>query len=234
MSFAPTDGQEATTVEVTMPDTGSPDGARVIAWRRRPGEPVEADEPLCVVAWDGNTAEIDSPAAGVLRMLAVGAGHRAATGATLALIDTAVREPEPEPEPEAEFEPEAERAPGPEADVEPEPEPDPEPEPEPEPAPEPAPEPEPVPEPELEPEPEELDAVPIAVVEAEPAGDPVPAALLRDAPVHPAEHLELRRFLSPAVRRFAREFELDPAKIEGTGRDGRVTLADLRRAAATR
>jgi pyruvate/2-oxoglutarate dehydrogenase complex dihydrolipoamide acyltransferase (E2) component len=207
MSSAPTDERDAATVEVTMPESGSPAGALVIAWRRRPGEPVEADEPLCVVAWDGNTAEIDSPASGVLRMLAVGAGNRAATGETLALIDTAVREPKPEPEPEPE----------PVLEVEPEPEPEPVLEVEPEPAPEPEPEPEPVLEPVLEVE--------------EPAGEPVPSALVRDAPVHPAEHVEMGRFLSPAVRRFAREYELDPGEVEGTGRDGRVTLADLRRSA---
>jgi hypothetical protein len=55
MSSARTEAEEqalAGTVEVTMPETGSPNGARVIAWRRRPGELVDGNEPLCVVAWD--------------------------------------------------------------------------------------------------------------------------------------------------------------------------------------
>jgi len=35
--------------------------------------------------------------------------------------------------------------------------------------------------------------------------------------------------LSPAVRRMVAEYDLDPAKIEGTGRDGRITKEDVQR-----
>jgi 2-oxoglutarate dehydrogenase E2 component (dihydrolipoamide succinyltransferase) len=35
--------------------------------------------------------------------------------------------------------------------------------------------------------------------------------------------------LSPAVRRMVAEYELDPAKIDGTGRDGRITKEDVQR-----
>lgn len=82
--------EDATSVEVTMPETGSPTGARVVRWLCRPGERVEAGDPLCVVAWDGNTAEMDSPASGVLRMVCFGPGHRVATGIAMARIDLGV------------------------------------------------------------------------------------------------------------------------------------------------
>jgi 2-oxoglutarate dehydrogenase E2 component (dihydrolipoamide succinyltransferase) len=36
-----------------------------------------------------------------------------------------------------------------------------------------------------------------------------------------------RQFLSPVVRRLAREHDIDPSVIEGTGRDGRVTRNDV-------
>ncbi len=36
-----------------------------------------------------------------------------------------------------------------------------------------------------------------------------------------------RKFLSPVVRRLAREHDIDPSVIEGTGRDGRVTRNDV-------
>jgi 2-oxoglutarate dehydrogenase E2 component (dihydrolipoamide succinyltransferase) len=44
---------------------------------------------------------------------------------------------------------------------------------------------------------------------------------------HPARHRELR--LSPSVRRACLQHDVDPARIDGTGRDGRVTRADVDR-----
>ena len=215
-----------------MPDTGSSARASVIAWRRRPGDAVEAGEALCVVAWEGNTAEIESPASGFLRMLAVGAGQSALTGATLALIDVAVRvEAEPEPQSEPEEKPETGEPP-----IEAEPEAAPEPEadgerdialvlaeaerllaaseaetPEIEPVEVPMPKP-----------------VAEAVPDPPPVENPVAEALLRDAPVADAARVDLARFISPAVRRFGRERGIDPEEIAGSGRGGRVTLEDVR------
>ncbi len=42
-----------------------------------------------------------------------------------------------------------------------------------------------------------------------------------------AERASARRFLSPVVRRLAREHSIDTDLIEGTGRDGRVTRKDV-------
>lgn len=68
-------------------------------------------------------------------------------------------------------------------------------------------------EPEAPPEEEPRPAQPPA-----PAATPTPAAPDRPGP---------RKFLSPVVRRLAREHDIDPSVIEGTGRDGRVTRNDV-------
>jgi len=74
-----------------MPDTGGVLNAEIVAWLKRPGEQVEEEEALCLVAWGGQRAEITAPARGVLRMIAVGAGKTVAAGNSLALIDIGVR-----------------------------------------------------------------------------------------------------------------------------------------------
>lgn len=231
------------TVDVTMPETGSDDGTTVVRWFVEPGQPVELDEPICLVSWNGTTAEIGSPATGVLRMLSVGAGVTVPTGTSLALIDTRLTPLEDEPE--AEDEPEPEPEPVPEADPEPEPEPVAEPEPEPvaevepvaEAVPKPQPELEPVAEAEPDPEPEP-EPGPVAEPEPEPEpvaeAEPVPEQLLRDAPVERLEQVDVARFVSPAVRRLAAELGLDVEEIQGTGARGRVTLRDVRAHALTR
>ena len=171
MSSSPTEPERAA-VEVTMPETGAPDGALLISWLKRPGSAVEADEPICLVRVGDLTAEIVSPAAGVIGAIYAEAGRRALPGSSLAEVLPApvvelapVAEPDLQPEPEvkpeveAESEPEFEVEPELEAEVEVEPEPEPEPEPEvevelePEAEPEPDPEPKPDPEPEPDPEP---------------------------------------------------------------------------------
>ena len=126
-------------VEVTMPETGSPGAATVVRWLCGPGGRVDAGDPLLIVNWENQAAEIEAPAEGVLRAICVEAGSPAPAGSSLAVIDVAAPEPPPPPE------------------------------------------------------------------------------------------LDLRRYLSPAVRRYAREHGLDPSAVEGSGRDGRVTLVDLRR-----
>lgn len=186
-------------VEVTMPDPGSAEPVEVVRWLRRPGDRVFTDDSLCIVAWSGNTAEITSPATGILRTLVVGVGARATASATLARIDVALAAAAPEPEP----------APAPESPPLPDPEPA------------------PAPEPPSEPIPAIDHAPGEQVVE-------VPLALLRDAPREPAPARDLRAFRSPAVRRFARDHHLDLETVPGSGRDGRVTLDDVRAALAGR
>ena len=60
--------------------------------------------------------------------------------------------------------------------------------------------------------------------EPRPASPPAPAAA--PAPAAP-DRPGPRKFLSPVVRRLAREHDIDPSVIEGTGRDGRVTRNDV-------
>jgi pyruvate dehydrogenase E2 component (dihydrolipoamide acetyltransferase) len=192
VSYSTTDGQRAGTIEVTMPETGSAGGAAVVAWLKQPGRRVEAGEPICLVAWDDVTAEVTSPATGVLRMLALAAGNRAATGTSLAVIDVGVRPPSVEPSPISKPEIAPDEVPDELSAA--------------------APVAEPTPETEFEPEPE---PAPVPGTEFEPEPEPVPV---------PAD---LGSFLSPAVRRFSREHDVDPDSVEGTGRDGRVTLRDL-------
>ena len=69
---------------------------------------------------------------------------------------------------------------------------------------------------------------------AEPANTPVkPDPILSQPAPPPAPRPSAARktgpgqFLSPVVRRLAREHNIDPADIEGTGKDGRVTRNDV-------
>lgn len=233
--------RERSAVEVTMPETGADDGALLISWLKRPGAEVEADEPICLVQVGDLTAEIVSPASGVIGAIYAEAGRRALPGASLAEVLPA---PAPEPEPVAEVEPDLVVDVEPEVEVEAEPEPEVEVEPEPVAEVEAEPEPEPaslvVTEPEPEPAPilgaadplddlaTEIESLEIALPEvelalpAEPAPPPPPAAPPRPpAPVEPAE------FRSPAVRRLAVEHKIDLDRLRGSGRGGRVTRDDV-------
>ncbi len=178
MTFSSIDEQDPGTVEVTMPETGSSEGASVLAWLKQPGEQVKAEEPICLVAWDDVTAEVTSPAAGVMRMLALAPGNRAETGGSLAIIDVGVTGPAG-----------ADQA--------------------------------------LAIEPAPIEQAPIEPPASE-EHRAVPEHLVRDAPIAGAPRRDPGSFLSPAVRRFVGEHEVDPGEIAGTGRDGRISLADLR------
>ena len=80
----------------------------------------------------------------------------------------------------------------------------------PEPAPAPAPAPEPAPAP-----------APAPVPTPAPAATPAPAPAAPAAPDAPAKPL------SPAVRKLVDDNNLDPARIAGTGKDGRITKGDV-------
>ena len=62
-------------------------------------------------------------------------------------------------------------------------------------------------------------AIGAVVAEIEQSAAPAPPAQPKPAPPAPG--------LSPAVRRLVEEHELDPAAIEGTGKDGRLTKKDV-------
>lgn len=69
-------------------------------------------------------------------------------------------------------------------------------------------------------------AEPEAPPEEEPRPAPPPAPAATPTPPAP-DRPGPRKFLSPVVRRLAREHDIDPSVIEGTGRDGRVTRNDV-------
>jgi pyruvate dehydrogenase E2 component (dihydrolipoamide acetyltransferase) len=205
----PSAKDDAPTVEVTMPETGSESGTTLVGWLVEPGQPVDIDEPICLVSWNGTTAEVGSPATGVLRMLSVGAGVTVPTGTSLALIDTRltprtnhqvpgprVAAPLSDPPDEAGCEKVVHRThDAPEATGD-----------------------------------GGADAAEAAGAPHEPSShtQPVPEPFLRDAPVESTAACDLGSFHSPAVRRLAAELAIDLDDIAGTGLNGRVTLRDVR------
>ena len=75
-------------VSVSMPQLGeSVTEGTVTRWLKKEGERVEADEPLLEVSTDKVDTEIPSPAAGVLRNIAVGEDETVEVGAQLAEIE---------------------------------------------------------------------------------------------------------------------------------------------------
>jgi 2-oxoglutarate dehydrogenase dihydrolipoamide succinyltransferase (E2 component) len=117
VSSSPTDQL----VEVAMPQMGvSVAEGTIVEWRKRPGDWVEADEPICDVTTDKIDVEIPSPATGRVAQIHVESGETVEVGTRLAEIDTAASPGEAHPDesatPPAQAEPaEAEtRAPRPE------------------------------------------------------------------------------------------------------------------------
>src|SRR6201994_3510666 len=76
-------------VSVSMPQLGeSVTEGTVTRWlKKEGGRGVEADEPLLEVSTDKVDTEIPSPAAGVLREIAVGEDETVEVGAQLAVIE---------------------------------------------------------------------------------------------------------------------------------------------------
>jgi 2-oxoglutarate dehydrogenase E2 component (dihydrolipoamide succinyltransferase) len=89
---------EASIVEVSMPQMGvSVAEGTIVEWRKRPGEWVEADEPICDVSTDKIDVEIPSPASGRLERILVEPGETVAVGTVLAELDTAAEAGEVDP-----------------------------------------------------------------------------------------------------------------------------------------
>jgi pyruvate dehydrogenase E2 component (dihydrolipoamide acetyltransferase) len=75
-------------VEVVMPQMGeSIFEGTVTKWLKKPGDRVQRDEPLLEISTDKVDAEIQSPAAGVLREIKVGEGQTVPIRTVVALID---------------------------------------------------------------------------------------------------------------------------------------------------
>ena len=93
---------------VSMPQMGvSVAEGTIVEWLKRPGDPVEADEPVCVVTTDKVDVEIPAPAGGRMGRILVAADETVEVGTPLAEIES---EGEGEGGPER-VEPSAEPAP---------------------------------------------------------------------------------------------------------------------------
>jgi pyruvate/2-oxoglutarate dehydrogenase complex dihydrolipoamide acyltransferase (E2) component len=82
--------RSSTAVEVVMPQMGvSVAEGTVVEWRKRPGDPVAADEPVCDVTTDKIDVEIPAPADGVMARVLVEEGETVAVGTLLAELEPA-------------------------------------------------------------------------------------------------------------------------------------------------
>src|SRR5687767_3085746 len=70
----------------------------IVEWRKRPGDWVEADEPVCDVTTDKVDVEIPSPASGRLDRILVEPGATVPVGTLLAEIDAQAKPGEAHPE----------------------------------------------------------------------------------------------------------------------------------------
>jgi len=194
--------------EVTLPALGeSVTEGTVTQWLKAVGDDVAVDEPLLEISTDKVDTEIPSPVAGKLLEIRAEEDETVEVGAVLAVIGAEGAAP-------------AEAAPAPT----PEPEAAPEPEPEPEKAPEPAPAPPPpAPEPVQASEPTPADPE----TQAAPPSAPAPAAA---APATPSDSGDT--YVTPIVRKLAKEHGVDLTTVSGTGVGGRIRKQDVLDAAA--
>jgi len=209
---AATSGEPAAGTEVTLPELGeSVTEGTVSRWLKQVGESVAADEPLLEVSTDKVDTEIPSPTAGTLLEIRVQEDETVGVGAVLAIIGEAgaaaapASEPEPTPEQERQPRPEQQPEPAPEAKQEAEPQP------------------------EAPPQPEPKVPVPTAKEDARPEHHG-PAAPATAAPAPVVGDSE-SGYVTPLVRKLAKEHDVDLASLNGTGVGGRIRKQDVLAAA---
>jgi 2-oxoglutarate dehydrogenase E2 component (dihydrolipoamide succinyltransferase) len=191
-----------TAVDVVMPQMGvSVSEGTITKWLKSEGEAIAADESLLEISTDKVDTEVPSPASGVLQQILAQEGDTVAVGTKIAVIapeGAAAAEVEAPPEPATqEAAQEAEEASGAEGEG---------------------------------PAAAKTEEAPAPA--AAPAPQPAPAeAAPAPSPAAPqAEDDNGRReakFVSPVVARIAAEHNVDVARVEGTGRGGRVTKKDI-------
>jgi 2-oxoglutarate dehydrogenase E2 component (dihydrolipoamide succinyltransferase) len=208
---AASSGGPAAGTEVTLPELGeSVTEGTVSRWLKQVGESVAADEPLLEVSTDKVDTEIPSPTSGTLLEIRVQEDETVGVGAVLAVIGEAgaAATPSPEPEPEGQPEPEQAKAePQPESEqakAEPQPE---------------AP----------QPEPEPKVAAATAKEDARPEQHG-PAAPATAAPAPVVGDSEAG-YVTPLVRKLAKEHGVELASLNGTGVGGRIRKQDVLAAA---
>jgi pyruvate dehydrogenase E2 component (dihydrolipoamide acetyltransferase) len=209
---AATSGEPAAGTEVTLPELGeSVTEGTVSRWLKQVGESVAADEPLLEVSTDKVDTEIPSPTAGTLLEIRVQEDETVGVGAVLAIIGEAgaaaapASEPEPTPEQERQPRPEQQPEPAPEAKQEAEPQP------------------------EATPQPEPKVPAPTAKEDARPEHHG-PAAPATAAPAPVVGDSE-SGYVTPLVRKLAKEHDVDLASLNGTGVGGRIRKQDVLAAA---
>jgi 2-oxoglutarate dehydrogenase E2 component (dihydrolipoamide succinyltransferase) len=188
---------------VTLPELGeSVTEGTVSRWLKQVGESVMTDEPLLEVSTDKVDTEIPSPAAGTLLEIRVQEDETVDVGAVLAVIGEAGAAPPTQ---------EAPRPAAPEA----------------------APEPEPTPQPARQPAPtqqaEPKAAAPTPKVDAQPEQHgPAAATAPRPTPVVSDSDAT---YVTPLVRKLAKEHDVDLGSLNGTGVGGRIRKQDVLAAA---
>ena len=165
--------------EIRVPTLGeSITEATVAQWFKKPGDSVEADEPLVELETDKVTVEVPAPAAGVLSEILVSDGDTVEVGALLGEIGegkgASAKKEQPKKEEPKKEEPKQEAA----------------------------------------------------KEEAKPQKAEAPAASKSDDSGEDDDS----EALSPAVRKLIDEHDLDPARIEGTGKGGRLVKGDVLKA----
>jgi pyruvate dehydrogenase E2 component (dihydrolipoamide acetyltransferase) len=203
--------------EVSLPELGeSVTEGTVSRWLKEVGDSVKADEPLLEVSTDKVDTEIPSPASGTLLEIRVQEDETVGVGAVLAVIGEAGAD--------AGSAPEGASKPAPVAEPRPEPEREPEPEPEAEHEPEPQAEPVPEPQPQAEPKVTAPGAKEDARPEQRGPAGAVPAA-------RPTVNDSDTTYVTPLVRKLAKEHDVDLASLNGTGVGGRIRKQDVLAAA---
>ena len=188
---------------VSMPQLGETvTEGTILSWVKQVGDTVSEDEVLVEISTDKVDTEVPSPAAGVVLEILVPEGETVPVGTDLCVIGEAGEEPAAVPQAESE--------PAPHETVE-------------------AP-------PAVE-EPAEDGREPWSLTEPAAteaaAAAAAPAATLTEE-VGPTDGPGdgMRKFLSPVVRKLAREHSIDLSVIAGSGREGRITRRDVEAAIA--
>jgi 2-oxoglutarate dehydrogenase dihydrolipoamide succinyltransferase (E2 component) len=98
VSSSPTDQ----VVRVEMPQMGvSVAEGTIVEWRKRPGDWVEADEPICDITTDKIDVEVPSPSSGRVERILVEPGETVSVGTALAEINPGAKAGEAHPDEES-------------------------------------------------------------------------------------------------------------------------------------